>query len=146
MPSPVVLVEIALGVLLALAVLAVLATFARRRIISGGSPLMICGYRPMGATRWRLGYLKFAGRTLEWYPLGGVSFRPFHRWSRGGLLLDMPQVLPVAAGPSLIPGAVGVPCSIGAESFELAVPQADYTALRAWQEAAPPGQGVGSVA
>lgn len=142
MPSALVSTEVVVGALLVLVALVLAATYARRRYLSRGVPLTMCGMRTVGAPRWRLGLMRFGGSALEWYPLSGVSLRPRHRWARQTLLLQAPKPLPKGESIPVIPDAQQVPCISGSHHFQLALPQEGYTALRSWQEAAPPGHNV----
>ncbi|MHB1474589.1 MAG: DUF2550 domain-containing protein [Dermatophilaceae bacterium] len=125
-------------------VLAVLgATFARRRLIARGKPLTVCALREPVDHRWRFGLARYGATGLEWFPLGGLSLRPARRWQR--TVLDIGTGQPLAPGERpeiLIPSAWRVDCCYGQESFEIALAQAPYTALRSWLEAAPPGHNV----
>ena len=142
MPSVLVSSEIVIGTLLVVAVLVHATTFARRRFIAKGLPLTLCGLRRSEADRWRLGLIRFGDNALEWYALGGVSVRPKHRWLRQRLLLDAPEPLRGNDSIPLLPEASRVPCTDGDRDFELALQGTAYTALRSWQEAAPPGYNV----
>ncbi len=139
MPTALVSTEIVVSTLLILCVLVVVVIYARRRYISRGTPLTLCGLRAGSDSRWRLGLIRFGEHALEWHTLGGVSLRPRHRWPRQSLLLETPVPLLGAEAIAVLPGAQGVRCTSGADSFELALPDADSTALRSWQEASPPG-------
>jgi hypothetical protein len=141
-PSVLVSTEIVIGTLLVIAVVVLATTFLRRRYIAKGLPLTLCGMRRSPSDRWRLGLIRFGDNALEWYTLGGVSVRPRHRWLRQRLLLDVPELLRGGDSLPLLPGASRVPCSDGDSDFELALQGPAYTALRSWQEAAPPGYNV----
>lgn len=142
MPSALVSTEIVVGTLLAIVFVVLAVTYLRRRYISRGLPLTLCGLRGAGAPRWRVGLLRFGDNALEWYALGGVSLRPRHRWQRQALLLEVPVPLSPDEQLSLLPDASRVPCLAGGTPFDLALQRTAYTALRSWQEAAPPGYNV----
>lgn len=142
MPSVLVSTEIVIGTLLVAAVVVLATTYLRRRYIAKGLPLTLCGLRRSESDRWRLGLIRFGDNALEWYALGGVSVRPKHRWLRQRLLLDAPEALQGSDAIPLLPDASRVPCSDGDGAFELALQGPAYTALRSWQEAAPPGYNV----
>ena len=142
MPSALVSIEIVVGTLL-LIIAAVLAfTYLRRRYIAHGLQLTLCGLRATGADRWRVGLLRLGENALEWYALGGVSLRPRSRWQRQTLLLQAPAALGRGESLALLPDASRVSCTDGVIAFDLALQRPDYTALRSWQEAAPPGYNV----
>ncbi|WP_256792614.1 DUF2550 domain-containing protein [Terrabacter sp. Ter38] len=142
MPSVLASTEIVIGMLLVVAVVVLATTYLRRRYIAKGLPLTLCGMRRTESDRWRLGLIRFGDNALEWYALGGVSVRPKHRWLRQRLLLDAPEPLSASDSIPLLPDASRVPCSDGGSDFELALQGPAYTALRSWQEAAPPGYNV----
>ncbi|NUR82003.1 MAG: DUF2550 family protein, partial [Dermatophilaceae bacterium] len=58
------------------------------------------------------------------------------------LVLDAPELLVGRDSIPLLPDASRVPCADGDGTFELALQGPAYTALRSWQEAAPPGYNV----
>ncbi len=142
MPSALVSTEIVIGTLIVIAALVLATTYLRRRYIARGQPLTLCALRPAGTDRWRLGLMRFGGNALEWFPLGGVTLRSRHRWQRQRLLLDAPVHLAGRDVIAVLPDAYRVPFTDGDHDFELALQGPDYTALRSWQEAAPPGYNV----
>lgn len=142
MPSVLVSTEIVIGMLLVIALVALATTYLRRRYIAKGLPLTLCGLRQSDGDRWHLGLIRFGDNALEWYTLGGVSVRPKHRWLRQRMLLEAPMLLHGADSIPLLPDASRVPCTDGDSDFELALQGPAYTALRSWQEAAPPGYNV----
>jgi hypothetical protein len=129
--------EIVAGVLVVLALSALLYIFVRRRLLSSGAPLMLCALQPHGRSQYRLGLLRFAGGTLEWFTLVGPSPRPAHTWERPRLELGPPRKPrgPIAG----LPDPVTVACRHGADEFEMALAPAAYTAMRSWLESSPPG-------
>ena len=143
MPSALVSTEIVIGTLLVIAVVVLATTFLRRRYIAKGLPLTLCaacaGRHPT-AGAW--GSSGSATTPSSGTPSGAspcaratagcasaCSSTPRSR-SRGG------DSIP------LLPDASRVPCSDGDNDFELALQGPAYTALRSWQEAAPPGYNV----
>jgi hypothetical protein len=135
--SPVVSAEVVVGALILFALLTLTYIFIRRRLLSSGAPLMLCGLQPHGRSKHRLGLLRFTGSTLEWFTLIGPSPRSARTWERPRLELGSPQSSQeVIAG---LPEAVTVECRYGAESFSLALAPAAYTAVRSWLESSPPG-------
>lgn len=133
--------ESLIGLALVLVVLFLLATFARRRALARGKPLVLCAMRDEHHPRWHLGLARYGSTGLDFYSLGGFSVRPRHRWPRSELVLgrpdalrDRPQILPV--------DSVHVLARHRDRDFELALGRGAYTALRSWLEASPPGLGV----
>lgn len=139
MPTALVSAEMALGVLVVLAVGFLSATYARRRAISRGRLLILCGWRSGAGEGWRLGHLRLGATRLEWFRLLGISTRPVHRWDRVLLDLDPPQRPRSTDVVDLLPDASPVRCTYAGRTFELALTPTSYTALRSWAEAAPPG-------
>ena len=135
--SPVISVEIVVVTLIVCALVALTFIFVRRRVLASGAPLMLCALQPQGRSTYRLGLLRLAGSTLEWFTLVGPSLRPSRSWQRARLDLDAPQASsePVAG----LPEAVTVQCHDGADSFALALAPSAYTAMRSWLESSPPG-------
>ena len=142
MPSALVNTEIAIGTLLVIALVVLATTWFRRRYIAKGLRLTLCGTRPTSGDRWRIGLIRFGDNALEWYSLGGVSLRPKHRWPRQALRLEAPVLLVGRDALPVLPDAYRVAASVGSTTFELALQGSAYTALRSWQEAAPPGYNV----
>ena len=135
--SPLISVEVVVGVLAALVVLALAFIFVRRRLLASGAPLMLCALQPHGRGQFRLGLLRLAGSTLEWFTVTGPSLRPSRSWERARLELESPHLSesPIAG----LPESVEVRCHYGTESFALALAPAAYTAMRSWLESSPPG-------
>ena len=135
--APVMFVEIIVGALALLAVLALAYIFVRRRLLSSGAPLMLCALRARERSSYRLGLLRFSGGTLEWYTLIGPSPRPVRSWDRPRLELGPPQAAqePIAG----LPEAVAVACRYDGDEFRIALAPAAYTAMRSWLESSPPG-------
>ena len=140
MPTALLSVEIAVGVLLLLVASFLTATYARRRVISRGATLLVpCGWRANRRNRWRLGHLRLGNNRLEWFSLLGFSPRPQRGWDRNTVDLDAPRPVRRSDLIDFMPDAVPVPCSYNGQRFELALTPGAYTALRSWAEAAPPG-------
>ena len=118
-------------------------TFARRRLIARGKPLTLCALREPADPRWRFGFARYGTTGVEWFTLWGLSLRPARQWERTVLDIGTGQLLPPSERPEiLIPSAWRVDCCYRQESFEIALAQAPYTALRSWLEAVPPGHNV----
>ncbi len=130
-------IEVAVGLLIAVAVTALLSLIGRRKAIARGALLTLAGLRlPEG--HWRRGYARFGDGSLEWFALNGVSTRPAHAWTRRELELDAPTPLPGDVQVGLDGTLVVVPCRHSGTPFELALTQSAYMALRSWAEGAPP--------
>ena len=135
--SPLISVEVLVGVLAACLVLGLGFVFVRRRLLGAGAPVMLCALQPHGRGQFRLGLLRLAGSTLEWFTVTGPSLRPSRSWERARLELDAParSQHPIAG----LPESVEVRCHYGTDSFALALAPAAYTAMRSWLESSPPG-------
>ncbi len=138
MPDLLFTLEVAVGVVVAVVGGYLLAVTLRRRAIARGKLLAMCAYAREGAAMWRNGFIRFGEGEVEWYPIGGVSLRPRHSWSRRTLDLGTPVAVDPREHLELIDDAVWVPCYDGTTRFQLAMARPAYTALRAFVEAAPP--------
>jgi hypothetical protein len=135
--------ELLVGGALLIVLLVLGVTFTRRRVIAHGKPLTVCALREPADPRWRFGFARYGTTELEWFTLSGLSLRPARRWERTELDFGTGQPLAPSERPEiLIPSAWSVDCSYREESFDLALAQAPYTALRSWLEAMPPGYNV----
>ncbi len=142
MPTALTLVEIALVGLLVVITFLLGLFFARRQAISRHRSLFVCGWRPTGADEFVAGMASLDGGTLTWFRLNGLSWRPSRTWERSELDLSGATRISVPELAAILPDALGVTCHSGAQSFELAVPEACYAALRSWVESIPPGHNV----
>ena len=101
-------------------------------------PPMPAAYR--GASTdgaWRRGTLRFTEDRLTLRGSGGLSVGP---WLRGDLDLGIASAVSGEEAEQLgRHGLIEVPVTYGTSSFDLALGEEHYTALRAWVEAVPPG-------
>ena len=135
MPDSLILVTLAACAAL---VIVGLGLFAFRTFGEQGAivPPMRAAYRLPGQS-WRRGTLRFTGDRLALKGPGGLSAGP---WIRGNL--DLGVACSVGEDDGRLigrQGLIAVPVSYGTSSFELALDEQHYTALRAWVEAVPPG-------
>jgi hypothetical protein len=87
--------------------------------------------------------VRYGTSGLEWFTLTGLSLRPARVWERTRLEFNTVSPLDPGEKPEvLIPGAMRVDCTYRDEHFELALAKAQYTAVRYWLEASPPGHNV----
>lgn len=115
--------------------------FIRRRLIARGKPLTVCALRDPGETRWRFGLVRYRSTGLEWFTLTGIWVRPARRWERNLLQFGAGRPMETGERPEiLVDGAIKVDCRYREARFEIALAQAEYTALRSWLEASPPGR------
>lgn len=135
--------ELIVGGCLFITVLVLGVVFARRRLIAHGKPLTVCALRARGQDRWRFGLVRYGTSGLEWFTLTGLSLRPARVWERTTLEFNTVGPLDPGEKPeALIPGAMKVDCTYRDDHFELALARAQYTAVRSWLEASPPGRNV----
>jgi hypothetical protein len=137
-PDLIFVIEIVVGLIVAVVGGYLLAVTLRRRAISRGKLLAMCAYAREGAHVWRNGFIRFGEGDVEWYPMRSVSVRPRHVWSRRSLDLGSPRPVDPRERLDLIDNAVWVPCHDGERRFQLAMARSAYTALRSFVEAAPP--------
>lgn len=138
MPTLIISLEVLLGVVILGMLAVIVATYLRRRKISGGKTLSVCGIRDSEATRWRVGLLRMGTTELSWYSMGGLTTKPTHVFPRGTLHIDPPLALPPGQTISVLANAQRVPSRYLGVTFDLALQPEDYRALRAWLESAPP--------
>ena len=70
-------------VVLGAVVIAIAATYARRRLIAKGAPLLLVAERAAGTQAWSLRLARYDSDTLDLFSLGGVSLVPKRRIGRG---------------------------------------------------------------
>lgn len=101
-------------------------------------PPMPVAYRSTASEgAWRRGTLRFTEDRLALRGPGGLSGGP---WMRGNLDLGMASTVSGEAARQIgREGLIEVPVCYGTSSFDLALDEQHYTALRAWVEAVPPG-------
>lgn len=135
MPDSLILVILAaLGAVLILG----LGLFAFRTFGEQGAlvPPMPAAFRCEDGA-WRRGTLRFHGDRLDLKGPGGLAAGP---WIRGNLDLGIASALPEEEARLVgREGLISVPVTYGTSSFDLALDEQRYTALRAWVEAVPPG-------
>ena len=113
--------EVLVAAVALLLILFLVLTFARRRAIGRGKPLVLCAIRLPGETRWRVGMARYGSSRLDWFRLGGFTVRARARWHRTELQLDSPYALQGRDRIGLVPDAVGVPCHYRGSTCELAL-------------------------
>lgn len=138
MPDLIFSVEVVVGIVVAVVVGYFLAVILRRRAISRGRLLAMCAYAREGTQGWRNGFIRFGEGDVEWYPMGGISVRPRHAWSRRSLDLGTPVPVGRDEGLDFIDDGVSVLCHDGTGAFRLGMARSAYTALRSFVESAPP--------
>ncbi|AXH96123.1 DUF2550 family protein [Ornithinimicrobium avium] len=101
-------------------------------------PPMPAAYRgESSGDTWRRGTLRFTEDRLTLRGSGGLSVGP---WLRAHLDLGIASAVTGPEADELgRADLIQVPVSYGTSSFDLALGEGHYTALRAWVEAVPPG-------
>lgn len=101
-------------------------------------PPMPAAYRGSAAgAPWRRGTLRFDEDRLTIKGPGGLAGGP---WQRGNLDLGIAASAGEEDSAQIgRAGLITVPVTYGSSSFDLALDEEHYTALRAWVEAVPPG-------
>lgn len=101
-------------------------------------PPMPAAYRDPSTAGWRRGTLRAVEDRLTLKGSGGLAAGP---WLRAELDLGVAGSLPADEERALgRAGLIQVPVTYGTSTFDLALGEQHYTALRAWVEAAPPVQ------
>ncbi|MFX0538048.1 DUF2550 family protein [Ornithinimicrobium sp. Y1847] len=137
MPDPLLLV-----LLVALAGLLILGLglWLLRRVAdadAASAPMPTC-FRPgVGDGSWRRGTIRITQDRLALKGPGGLAAGP---WVRGDLDLGVAETAVGQDAEQLgREGLITVPVTYQGSTFELALDEQHYTALRAWVEAVPPG-------
>lgn len=133
--------EILGGLLLLVAIIVGLLLMRRGQIARGG-PMVLMSLRRDDA--WRAGMARVGVTDIAWFPLFGVRLRPTRQWARGQLVLGAPEKPPHR--PTSMAEPVLVSFDQNADTVEVLLSRADYTAVRSWSESAPPGLNANNVA
>lgn len=139
------MLEIVLLLLVLAPIVAGLLLLLRRRALARHAVISACAVRIDTDARWSPGLLALSERTLEWYPVYGMSLSPACRWLRSSVEVGDSRA-PADAVPWLLAShpqlrVVRLDGSgAGGESaqFSMMLPMASYTALRSWTESSPP--------
>jgi hypothetical protein len=132
-----------LGIVLLLALLALLVFAVRRRFLQRRGGTFDCSLRnparqpPKG---WMLGVGRYERETIEWYRV--FSFAPRPRVVIGRRDLEVVSRRPPNGAESLalLPDAIVLKCREASREVELAMGADALTGFLAWLESAPPGQ------
>lgn len=117
----------------------------RRSTISRKAGTSISGIRTTSDDKWHAGVLALSARTLEWYPILGLTATPAYRWPRPSLELsgvrastDEPLWL-LASQPDVRVASCQGNSDLGAPAeFQVMLSLDSYMALRSWAESSPP--------
>ncbi len=137
-----------LGVLLVAVAALALAVVVRRRWLARRGAVFELSVNPRRSTTgrgWTLGLGLYNDDHLEWFRAFSLSWRPRRRFRRGGLRVLAKRSPQGREAFSLYSGHVILDCRTGTEPIQLALSTASMTALLAWLEAGPPGEGSGVV-
>lgn len=136
-----VLAVIVVGLAIALA-LALTGLFLRRRILQrdGGFDLCLRTGRAAWNDGWIFGIARYRGDTLEWFRTFSFGNRPRRVVSRHSLAVVNRREPGVDEAYDLPSGHMIFMWEANGERFEVSMTEPASMALRAWLEAAPPGE------
>lgn len=134
-----VLLTLAAGLVLAACGWWMFSTYAGASGSSG--PRIPCGFRGQSDVPWCTGSLHYEDDLLVHNGPDAASAASRHRWQRGKLQLGYAAPLLHERSVTQLPEglSLAVPGRYGDTTFDLAMTEEHYTALRSWLEAAPPG-------
>ena len=132
-----------LGVLVALALVAVVALVVRRRLLQRRGATFDLSVRSEPrrfGKGWMLGLGRYDGDDLEWYRAFSYSPRPKRTFLRRELEVRSQRKPEGPEAYSLLAGSVIITCNLPGRPVELAMGEEALTGFLSWLEAAPPGQ------
>jgi len=141
-------VEIAVVLLLGIALVLMCGLLARRRYLlrgSGGITMSVRAGSAQDADRsgWALGVGRFVHGELQWYRLIGVRLRPNYVLRRP-ILMVIGRRLPSGDEVHLLPpDTVILDCTHGGRPLEVALMGTAATGFSSWLESAAPDVGLG---
>ncbi|QYJ05611.1 DUF2550 domain-containing protein [Nocardioides panacisoli] len=130
------------GLMLLLAVAAVLGMVLRRRLLArhGGTFELSHRLRPEQSGRgWVLGLGRYSGERLEWFRIFTLWPGPKVVWERDQLSYDGRREPMGAEQASLYPDHLVIRCGSPDGEVEFAMSAASLMGFQAWLEARPPG-------
>lgn len=134
--------------LVGLAVVTVTLILARRRAISRLTGAFDCsilvGDVSARRPRWRLGLAVLTVRSLDWYPVFGVGWRPVKQYPRTDMTIGERLTPSGDEQYALLPDAKVVVCQYGRYTnrpgeARLAMDDEALAAFSSWLESPPPG-------
>jgi hypothetical protein len=130
---------IGIGVLILLALLAVL--FARRAVVAraGAIKLNLRVSTMLDGRGWSPGFGRFAGDELCFYRMFSLAIRPKRRLSRHGLVVERRRQPEGQELMSMPADWVILRCLSHQAPIEIAMAKSTVTGFMSWLEAAPPG-------
>ncbi len=131
-----------IGLALGIAMVLLIALFARRLAISRGGTvdMSIRLSRRQTGRGWALGMARFSGDQLIWYRLFSLWPRPRRTLNRADLVVVGRRNPTEIERRALMTGSVVVECLAGGDILELAMDTATLTGLLSWLEAAQRGR------
>jgi hypothetical protein len=144
-----VLALLAVGAVLALVVLGLLAFGVRRRLIQRSGGTFDCSARftaPRAGQSpgkgWLYGVARYNGDNVEWFRVFSYAVRPRRTLQRDRIQVRERRQPQGDEELALLPGALVLNCRHDGQDVELAMSEDALTGFLAWLEAAPPGQRV----
>jgi hypothetical protein len=137
--------SVVLAVLVCVAIVLLLATFAvRRRLLVRRGGAFGCALRRKHAGQvtprgWILGLARYGDDEIEWFRIFSLSPRPSARLDRHALSIERRRAPDGMEAYAVPHDSVILVCSAEEVPVDLAVPEAAATALQVWLEAVPPG-------
>lgn len=134
--------------LVGLAVVAVTLILTRRRAISRLTGAFDCSILVGDASarrpRWRLGLAVLTVKSLDWYPVFGVGWRPVRQFPRTDMTIGERHQPTGDEQYALLPDAIVVVCDYGKytgrpDQVRLAMDTESLAAFSSWLESQPPG-------
>lgn len=136
------ILDVALAVLVVIALAALVIALRRHRIARGGV-ILPAALRSESEPQWRTGQLRLTAARMEWFTLIGLGSKPARSWPRADVELGAAQ--PASEEVPGIPSALRVRVNDADGCCELALQDSTSKALRAWAESSPPGYNVNVV-
>ncbi|GAA2755376.1 DUF2550 domain-containing protein [Actinopolymorpha rutila] len=131
------------GLSLALVLVCLAGLAFRRRLLQRGGGTFDSSLRlhkQANGKGWSLGIARYAGDSVDWFPVFSYGFRPRRSFSRNDLIVQARRDPAANEALGLYAGHVVVECEQAGRTIELAMAEDALTGFLVWLEAAPPGR------
>ncbi len=129
--------------LLAVALLLVLLTYRRIRLVRAGGIDVAMRTRQVPDGRgWHLGVARYGGDQFAWYRVSSLRSGPDRVLYREQLVVLERRDPTLPESYAVPPGSVVLRCRMAGGELELAMGLGTVTGFLSWLESAPPGRGV----